>query len=61
MQKELTFIVGEGSRSDGDDEDAERGHDADEIHLGGLRLLGFKGTPQLVDGDGREVVEALTD
>ena len=40
---------------------AQRRHDQDEIHLGGLLLLRLQRLSDFVDHDGREVVETFTD
>jgi hypothetical protein len=32
-----------------------------QVHFRGLRLFGLQGLPDLVDDDGREVVQPLTD
>lgn len=50
-----------GRSADGRDDAAEGGDDEDEVHLGGLHLLGLHSLPDFVDDDRGEVVQPLTD
>ena len=50
-----------GRSADGRDDAAEGGDDENEVHLGGLHLLGLHSLPDFVDDDRGEVVQPLTD